>query len=96
MKVIVETLGLPTLAAVLGKRAEIELAEEATLADLIAHIVSRFGPRAREGLLDREGKLDLTIQILLNEEGFVGRGELPTRRLREGDRVRLMLLVGGG
>ncbi len=96
MKVIVETLGLPTLAAVLGKKTEIELPDGASLEDLVGHIVSRFGPRAREGLLDREGKLDLTIQILLNEEGFVSRGELPTRRLREGDRVRLMLLVGGG
>ncbi len=96
MRVIVETLGLPTLAAVLGKRTEIDLPPGASLADLIGCIVQRFGPEARRGLLDREGRLDLTIQILLNEEGFVPREELAGRRLSEGDRVRLMLLVGGG
>ncbi len=96
MRVVVETLGLPTLAAVLGKRTEIDLPAGASLADLIGHVVSRFGPQARQGLLDAEGRLDLTIQILLNEEGFVPREELAARRLRDGDRVRLMLLVGGG
>jgi len=40
--------------------------------------------------------LDLTIQVMVNDEGFIAREDLPRRELRDGDRVRFMLLVGGG
>jgi sulfur carrier protein ThiS len=95
MKIIVESLGLPTFAAVIGKKTEVNL-ESGTLAGLVQHLVGRFGPKARQMLLDEEGELDPTIQIMLNEEGFVPREELNDRHLKEGDRVRFMLLVGGG
>jgi sulfur carrier protein ThiS len=95
MKITVESLGLPTLSAVIGKKAEITL-EAGTVADLVRHLVGRFGPKARELLLDGDGNLDLTIQVMVNEEGFIAREDLPYRVLRDGDRVRFMLLVGGG
>jgi len=95
MKITVESLGLPTLSAVIGKKAEIAL-EAGTVADLVRHLTARFGPMARQVLLDDDGNLDLTIQVMLNEEGFISRDELPRRVLRDGDHVRFMLLVGGG
>jgi sulfur carrier protein ThiS len=95
MKITVESLGLPTLAAVIGKKTEISL-EAGTVADLMHHLTGRFGPKARELLLDRDGNLDLTIQVMVNEEGFLSREDLPHRALKDGDRVRVMLLVGGG
>jgi sulfur carrier protein ThiS len=95
MKITVESLGLPTLSAVIGKRTEMTL-EAGTLADLVRHLVGRFGPKARELLLDGDGNLDLTIQVMVNEEGFISREDLPRRALKDGDRVRFMLLVGGG
>jgi sulfur carrier protein ThiS len=95
MKIIVESLGLPTLSAVIGKKTEVML-EAGTVADLVRHLTGRFGPKAREVLLDGEGQLDLTIQVMINEEGFISREELPKRELKDGDRVRFMLLVGGG
>ena len=95
MKVIIECLGLPTLSAVIGRRLEVDL-KGATASDLVAHLVARFGPPARRMLLDEDGRLDLTIQVMVNDEGFLPRDEFATRELIDGDRVRLMLLAGGG
>lgn len=95
MKITVESLGLPTLSAVIGKKTEFDL-EAGTVADLVRCLVGRFGPKARELLLDVDGNLDLTIQVMVNEEGFISREDLPHRVLKDGDRVKFMLLVGGG
>lgn len=95
MKITVESLGLPTLSAVIGKKTEV-MFDAGTVADLVRHLSASFGPKAREVLLDGEGQLDLTIQIMVNEEGFISREELPQRKLKDGDRIRFMLLVGGG
>lgn len=95
MKIQVESLGLPTLSKLIGKKTELEMAD-GTLADLIAHIVHRSGREARKILLDQTGELDMTIQVMLNDEGFVPRNELSQRALKDGDSVKIMLLVGGG
>ena len=95
MKIQVESLGLPSLSKLIGKKTELEMAD-GTLADLIAHIVNRSGPEARKILLDHTGELDMTIQVMLNDEGFVPRDELSQRTLKDGDSVKIMLLVGGG
>jgi sulfur carrier protein ThiS len=95
MKITVESLGLPTLSAVIGKKAELDF-KGRTVADLVDQLVGRFGPKARQVLLDGEGRLDLTIQVMVNDEGFLNRDDLPGRELKDGDRIRFMLLVGGG
>ena len=95
MKITVECLGLPTLSAVIGKKAELDV-KPGTVADLIDHLIGRFGSKSRQLLLDGEGNLDYTIQVMVNDEGFIAREDLPKRELKDGDRVRFMLLVGGG
>jgi sulfur carrier protein ThiS len=95
LKIQVESLGLPTLSKLIGKRVELEM-DGGTLADLVEHIVNRSGREARKILLDHTGELDMTIQLMLNEEGFVPRNELAQRTLKDGDTVKIMLLVGGG
>jgi sulfur carrier protein ThiS len=95
LKIQVESLGLPTLSKLIGKKTEMEMAD-GTLADLITHIVSQSGREARKILLDQTGELDMTIQVMLNDEGFVPRNELSQRALKDGDSVKIMLLVGGG
>jgi sulfur carrier protein ThiS len=69
---------------------------DGSIADLITQIVDRAGSKARRILLDDSGELDMTIQIMLNDEGFVPRNELDQRFLKDGDKVKIMLLVGGG
>ena len=95
MKITVESIGLPTISAVIGKKAELDF-NGGTVADFVDHLAGHFGAKDREMLLDGEGRLDATIQVMVNEEGFLGREELPGRELKDGDRIRFMLLVDGG
>jgi len=95
LKIQIESIGLPTLSKLIGKKSQWEMAD-GTVADLISHIVDRNGQPARKILLDRTGQLDLAIQVMVNEEGFLPRNEYAQRRLKDGDTVKFMLLVGGG
>ena len=95
MKIQVESLGLPTLSKLIGKTSLQEIGD-GTLSDLVSHIVNRHGPNATRILLDQDGQLDMTIQVMINDEGFLPRDEYAKRMLKDGDRVRFMLLVGGG
>ena len=95
MKIQLESLGLPTLSKLIGKKSQLEMAD-GTLADLVAHIVERKGPQAGKILLDQEGQLDMAIQVMVNDEGFLPRSEYSKRILKDGDSVKFMLLVGGG
>jgi sulfur carrier protein ThiS len=95
VKIQIESLGLPTLSKLIGKTSQLEMAD-GTVADLVAQIVARNGTRARKILLDQSGQLDLAIQVMINEEGFLDRSEYSQRILQDGDAVKLMLLVGGG
>ena len=95
MKIQIESLGLPTLSKLIGKKTQMEMTD-GTLSDLVARIVDKLGPPARKILLDQEGQLDMTIQVMINDEGFLPRDDYSKRVLKDGDRVRFMLLVGGG
>ena len=72
MKIQVESLGLPTLSKLIGKKMQIDMAD-GTVADVISYIVDRNGQPARKALLDQEGQLDITIQVMVNDEGFLSR-----------------------
>ena len=95
MKIQIESLGLPTLSKLIGKTSHLEMAD-GTVTDLVAQIVGRHGPRARKILLDQSGQLDLAIQVMVNDEGFLDRSQYAKRSLKDGDQVKFMLLVGGG
>ena len=95
MKIQIESLGLPTLSKLIGKKTQMEMTG-GTLSDLVSRIVDKLGPPARKILLDQGGQLDMTIQVMINDEGFLPRDEYSKRVLKDGDRVKFMLLVGGG
>ena len=95
MKIQIESLGLPTLSKLIGKKSQLEMAD-GTVADLVAQIVDRHRPQAGKILLDGEGQLDMSIQVMINDEGFLPRDEYSQRNLKDGDAVKFMLLVGGG
>jgi len=95
LKIQIESLGLPTLSKLIGKTSQVDMAD-GTVADVISYIVDRIGQPARKILLDQTGQLDLSIQVMVNNEGFLPRGEYSQRILQDGDSVKFMLLVGGG
>ena len=95
MKIQIESLGLPTLSKLIGKSTQVEMAN-GTVADVISKIVDRIGRPARKILLDQKGRLDISIQVMVNDEGFLPRDDYDKRSLKDGDKVKFMLLVGGG
>jgi sulfur carrier protein ThiS len=95
LKVQIESLGLPTLSKVIGRKTQWEMAD-GTVADLVKNLVARHGQKMHKILLDQAGELDLSIQVMLNDEGFLKREEFSKRLLKDGDSVKFMLLVGGG
>jgi molybdopterin converting factor small subunit len=95
VKVELRLMALPALARALGgKKVEVEFAGE-TVADLVNHLVERYGKAARDALLDEEGDLDSIIQILINEKQWITHHDLEVP-LKDGDSVIFMLLVVGG
>ena len=95
MKIQIESIGLPTLSKLIGRTSQLEMAE-GTVADVISQLVNRVGRQSRKILLDQEGQLDMTIQVMVNDEGFLPRSEYSQRNLKDGDSLKFMLLVGGG
>ncbi|TEU16646.1 MAG: MoaD family protein [Anaerolineales bacterium] len=95
MRVNLKILGLPTLSKVTGKKELDVNFEGKTVNDLIGYIVKRYGPKAGEAILDEDGQLDITIQVLLNGRDWITRDRFDTV-LKDGDSVALMLMVAGG
>jgi MoaD family protein len=95
MRVNLKILGLPTLSKVIGKKELSVNFEGETVNDLIGYIVKRYGRKAEEAFLNEEGKLDITIQVLLNGREWITHDRLDTV-LKDGDSVALMLMIAGG
>ncbi len=95
MKITVETLSLPTLSRIIGKTSQMEI-PQGTVKDLIDQLIKQNGKEVSDMLLDSKGDLDLVIQVMINDQGFIPREEIKTRPLKDGDRVKFLLLVGGG
>ena len=95
MRVNLKILSLPTLSKVTGKKELDVNFEGKTVSDLIGYIVKRYGPKAGEAILDEDGQLDITIQVLLNGRDWITRDCFDTV-LKDGDSVALMLMVAGG
>lgn len=94
MKVNLKIL-LPLLSEAIGrKELGVELAGE-TVNDLIEYLVTRYGRKAGQALYDKKGKLDPLVQILLNGKEWVTHDRLDTV-LQDGDKVVLMIMMGGG
>jgi hypothetical protein len=95
VKIRVEIIGLPTLSGIIGKKTDIEVSGDTVMA-LITDLIRRFGPEARYAILDSEGRLNPTIQVMVNDEGFLHRDAIGQKKIQEGDAVKFLLLAAGG
>lgn len=94
MRVNLQVL-LPALPeAIGGKELEVEFAGE-TVNDLLAHLVARYGRKARQALYDEKGELDPVVQVLLNGKEWVPHDRLDTV-LHNGDHIAFLLMIAGG
>ena len=86
---------LPVLPEAIGrKELEIEFAGE-TVNNLIKHLITRYGRKARQALFDERGELDPIVQVLLNGKEWVTHDRLDIA-LQDGDNVMLMMMMAGG
>jgi molybdopterin converting factor small subunit len=86
---------LPMLSDAIGANAiELEFPGK-TAGELVDHIAKTFGKRAADALYDKTGVLDLEVQLLINRKTWVTRENLD-ERLEDGDRVQIMVMMGGG
>ena len=95
MKVHLRFLAVPKLAAAVGAKETTIDFKGTTVKELIHHLLERYGASARRALLDEDGKLDLTIQLLLNEKEWIAHHQHDTR-LNDGDTLIFMFLAAGG
>jgi hypothetical protein len=95
IRVTVEFLGLPNAAKLAGAKSfPLEL-PGGTIADLVQALADRHGEPLRRLLLDDEGRLDLSFQVIHNKTEWLRREQLD-RPLGDGDVVTITMLVGGG
>ncbi|MBI4705441.1 MAG: MoaD family protein [Deltaproteobacteria bacterium] len=85
----------PMLADAVGRsELDVEL-DGRTVGDLLGYLVRRYGRRARQALLDEQGRLDLEVQVLVNGKTWANRDKLDAP-LADGDQVIIMTLLAGG
>ena len=80
----------------LGDRVDARVVESNPITGAAIFELVGNGRPAGKILLDQEGQLDMAIQVMVNDEGFLPRNEYSQRILKDGDSVKFMLLVGGG
>ena len=96
MNITIEFLSLPKLSKIVGGKSITFHFNGQTVDDLLTELVNRYGSEMRNFLLDESGKLDAILKILLNKKEWIHRDQTKNKILKDGDRVTLMLLVGGG
>jgi len=95
VKIRVKFVGFPDLRRILGGK-EISVAlEQGSFGELIRNLNSSYGASIREGLLDENGDVDQSVQVLINEQDWISREDF-SFRLSDGDRVTFLLMVAGG
>ena len=95
MRINIECLTMPTLSRLIGKRTRLEISP-GTLNDVITTLINQHGPQVEELLLDDEGQLDTTVQVMINNEGVLAWKQYASRTLKDGDTIKFILLVSGG
>lgn len=86
---------LPALPEAIGQN-ELEIDfPGTTVQDLIEHLISIYGQKARSALQNEQGEFDPLVQILLNGENWILHDNLQTP-LQEGDSLVLMMMMAGG
>lgn len=95
MKVTVDFLGLPNAAKLAGGKSIDVVFPGGSIADLVTAFVERRGEALGRFLLDGEGQLDLSFQVIHNRTEWLRREQLD-RAVQDGDTVTITMLVGGG
>lgn len=95
MKVDVEFFGLPQIAGIFGSSLVVTFDGE-TIGELVHHLDNMQRTDKQNHFFNKEGNLDPWIVVMVNEGALAEQDELMCYKLHEGDRVKFLVLVGGG
>jgi molybdopterin converting factor small subunit len=95
MKVNIEIVGVPMLSDIIRKKKFDLTFPGKTVKDLLDELIRAYGTKVGKVLYGEKGTFDPTIQISLNGEKWI-RADRHDTRLKDGDTVMFMILLGGG
>ena len=95
MALTVEFLSLPNVVKMVGGKTITMDFTGQTVEQLILQVTEKFGEKVKKFLLDENGRLDMMLKVLRNQEEWIQSDQMQ-RPLEDGDHVTIMLLAAGG
>jgi hypothetical protein len=95
MAISVEFLSLPNVVKMVGSRTITMDYSGQTIEGLVWQVAEKYGNDVKKFLLDENGRLDMLFKVVLNKEEWIQSDQMQ-KRLQDGDRITLMMLVAGG
>lgn len=91
----VKFIGLNHLTDQIGKNEFDVKLDGNTFGDMLRYLEQIFGPPFRKAILNGEGEVDHTIQVVKNEEEWLARDGFDYR-LHDGDELFFFMMIAGG
>ncbi len=95
MNIDVEFIGFPELRSLTRQKCVNVDFDGETFNDLVKKLDLLYKSRFRDSILNREGLVDETVQILWNSNNWVKRDNI-SQKLADGDKITFMRMMGGG
>lgn len=90
-----EFVGFPDLKPVIGgSKVTVDTPCE-TFGDLLSYLKQTYGPLISKALLDEQGHVDQTVQVVRNEKEWIERDDFSVK-LNNSDKIAFILMVSGG
>jgi len=91
MKIQFRIEGIPELYKLMKKQKKLDfIFQGKTLQDMVNGLISKFGPRVKNILLDKNDEIDMEYRVVVNMSRYLSYGQRMDEVLNEGDTVHLM------
>lgn len=95
MNIVVEFIGFPELKNVIEKKSMDVDFPGNTFSDLLKHLQKKYKENFKKAVLDSNGNVEPTVQILKNEKSWVKRDSM-SLEIQEMDKIIFLRMMGGG
>ncbi len=90
-----EFVGFPDLKPIIGGTKIVVNSQCKTFGDALAYLKETYGESIDKAILDDQGHIDQTVQIIRNEKEWIERDDF-SAKLYNGDKIAFILMVSGG
>ena len=91
-KVAIQVIGVSALSSMVDGLS----LEGNTPAEVIDQLVEKLGPEFKNALYNEQGRIDYSVQSLLNGEIWIERDKPAAYQLRDGDKIMILGVMSGG